>query len=73
MMPIETTPRALDPGKKRAAYQRLHHLTTTASFPTTVRGAIAKPRGETDSRRMFKSVARQGRSERNAEAYFPVR
>ncbi len=51
MMPIETAPLALDPGEKPAACQRLHHLTATASFLTTVRGEIAKPRRETDARR----------------------
>ncbi len=33
MMPNETTPLALDPGKKPAACQRLHSFTGTARFP----------------------------------------
>jgi hypothetical protein len=58
------------PCEKPTSCQRFHRHTVMASFSTTVRSEIAKPPGETGSRRMFNRVARQGRIEREPEAYF---
>ena len=59
--------------EKPTSCQRFHRHTVMASFSSTVRSEIAKPPGETNSRRMFKSIARQGRGEREPEANGLVR